>query len=194
MSRSVPGWLKLIIVVAGLMPALAYAHVGEAGGFGHGVLHPFSGLDHLCAMVAVGLWAAQMGGRSLWVVPLTFVSAMVVGGALGISGVGLPFIEQGIILSVLMLGVLIAAAIRLPLGLSSGMVGLFALFHGYAHGAEMPVSAIAMDYAFGFVMATAALHMIGIFCGAGMQRLLNKRAIPVAGAGIALFGVHLAVA
>lgn len=193
MNRSVAGWLRTIVVVAGMMPAFAYAHAGDAGGFGHGIWHPFSGLDHVCAMVAVGLWAAQMGGRSLWVVPLTFVGVMLMGGVLGMSGIGLPFAEYGIVASVLLLGVLIAAAIRLPLWLSSGMVGVFALFHGYAHGIEMPGSASALAYAFGFMLATAALHMSGLFFGSGMQRLAGKQAIPAAGAGIALFGVYLAV-
>jgi urease accessory protein len=195
MSKPVSGWLRLSVAATALLPAFAYAHVGvgQVGGFGHGISHPFLGLDHVCAMVAVGLWAAQMGGRSMWAVPLTFVSVMVMGGALGMLGIGLPFVEHGIILSVLMLGVLVAAAIRLPLWLSSCMVGIFALFHGYAHGAEMPESATAMTYAFGFMLSTATLHVIGILFGSGMQRFANERAITAAGAGIALSGVYLAV-
>ena len=121
------------------------------------VAHPVGGLDHICAMLAVGLWAAQTGGRSVWAVPLTFVSVMVLGGMLGMMGIGLPFAEQGIVLSVLILGVLIAASIRLPLWVSSSMVGLFALFHGHAHGTEMPESAFAMIYALGFILSTASL-------------------------------------
>lgn len=196
MSRSVSGWLRLSVAATALLPAFAYAHVGagQVGGIGHGMSHPFLGLDHVCAMVAVGLWAAQMGGRALWAVPLTFVSVMVTGGALGMLGIGLPFVEQGIILSVLMLGVLIAAAVRLPLWLSSCMVGVFALFHGHAHGAEMPGSATAMTYAFGFMLSTAALHLAGISFASGMQRFADKRAMTIAGAGIALSGVYLAVA
>ncbi|MBI5006182.1 MAG: HupE/UreJ family protein [Nitrosomonadales bacterium] len=193
MDRSVPGWLRMVFAAAGMMPALAFAHAGDAGGFGHGVWHPFSGLDHVCAMVAVGLWAAQMGGRALWAVPLTFVGVMLMGGVLGMSGIGLPFVEYGIAASVLMLGVLIAAAIRLPLWLGSAMVGVFALFHGFAHGVEMPGSAGALTYAFGFMLATAVLHMVGLFFGSGIQRLAGKRVIPAAGAGIALFGIYLAV-
>jgi len=187
----------LQFIAAGLLlPSLAYAHtgVGEASGFVHGLAHPTSGLDHVCAMLAVGLWAAQMGGRSVWVVPLTFVSVMALGGALPALGISLPFVEQGIVLSVLLLGVLIAAAVRLPLWLSSGMVGLFALWHGHAHGAEMPELASGIGYALGFMLVTALLHTIGIAFGLGMQRLARERLVHTAGAGIALCGVYLAVA
>jgi urease accessory protein len=194
MSRSV---LHLVSSAAAgvLLPTFAYAHVGAgaAGGFLHGVMHPAMGLDHVCAMVAVGLWAAQLGGRAIWAVPLTFVGVMALGGALGMAGVALPFAEQGIVLSVLMLGVLVAAAIRLPLGVSSTMVALFALCHGHAHGTEMPASLSAMAYASGFLLATATLHLLGILGGLGMQRAAQKRLLPVAGATIALCGVYLAV-
>ncbi|MDD5300871.1 MAG: HupE/UreJ family protein [Gallionella sp.] len=172
-----------------LLPSFAYAHVGigEHGGFLHGLMHPASGLDHVCAMLAVGLWAAQMGGRSMWAVPLTFVGVMAL-------GIGLPFVEQGIVLSVLLLGVLVAASVRLPLWLSGSVVGLFALWHGHAHGAEMPEPASGMAYALGFMLATASLHAAGIAFGLGMQRLSHKRLVHAAGAGIALCGVYLAVA
>lgn len=187
----------LQFVAAGLLlPSFAYAHVsvGEASGFMHGLTHPTSGLDHACAMLAVGLWAAQMGGRSVWAVPLTFVGVMALGGALPMLGTSLPFVETGIVLSVLLLGVLIAAAVRLPLLLSGSMVGLFALWHGHAHGVEMPELASGIGYALGFVLATALLHVIGIAFGLGMQRLARERVIHAAGAGIALCGVYLAVA
>ena len=195
MDKSVCLKSILFIAAGALLPSLAYAHVGigETGGFMHGLMHPLSGLDHICAMVAVGLWAAQMGGRSVWAVPLTFVSVMVLGGMLGMMGISLPFTEQGIVLSVLMLGVFIAASVRLPLWLSSTLVGLFALCHGHAHGAEMPESASGMAYALGFVLATASLHTMGILFGLGVQRLAHKRVISLAGAGIALCGVYLAV-
>lgn len=186
----------VIIVLGALLPSFAYAHVGigETSGLLHGFAHPFSGLDHLCAMLAVGLWAAQMGGRSVWVVPLSFVGVMAVGGMLPMLGIALPFVEQGIVLSVLLLGVLIAAAVRLPLWLGSGMVGLFALWHGHAHGAEMPALASGMTYALGFVLTTALLHVAGIAFGLGMQRLTRERVIRFAGAGIALCGVYLIAA
>jgi urease accessory protein len=177
-----------------LIPAVAQAHVGagEASGFMHGLTHPISGLDHVCAMLAVGLWAAQMGGRSVWFVPLTFVSVMALGGVLPLLGIALPFVEQGIVLSVLLLGVLITAAIRLPLWLGSSMVALFALWHGHAHGAEMPENASGVGYALGFMLATASLHVAGIGFGLGMQRLAREQSIRAAGASIVLCGIYLA--
>lgn len=190
--------MRLPVAALALLPSLAYAHVGigEAdiaghGGFMHGLTHPTSGLDHVCAMLAIGLWAAQMGGRSIWAVPLTFVFVMALGGALPLLDISLPFVEQGILLSVLLLGVLIAASVRLPLWLSGGMVGLFALWHGYAHGAEMPAASSGIGYALGFLLATALLHAIGIAFGLGMQRRAREYVIRAAGAGIALCGVYL---
>jgi len=183
----------LFVVLGALLPSFAYAHVGlgEASGFVHGLAHPASGLDHVCAMLAVGLWAAQTGGRSVWAVPLTFVGVTALGGALPLLGVGLPFVEQGIVLSVLLLGVLIAASVRLPLRLGSAMVGLFALWHGHAHGTEMPAAASGIEYVLGFVLATAALHVIGIAFGLSVQQLMRERVIRATGASIALCGIYL---
>ena len=181
---------RSMLLAATLLPGVAYAHVGAgiASGLSHGMLHPFTGLDHLCAMIAVGLWAKQIGGRAVWMLPVTFVSVMAAGGLLGISGIPLPFVESGILMSLLILGVLIAAAVRLPLAASAVTVGLFALFHGYAHGAEMPLSASGLHYALGFMLATATLHLIGI----GMATLLARAGHPgwlrMTGASIALFG------
>lgn len=187
--RSVPA-----IAAGVLLPSLAYAHPGDHfGGFMHGLAHPTGGLDHVCAMLAVGLWAAQTGGRSLWAVPLTFVSVMALGGALPALGIGLPFVEQGIVLSVLLLGILVAASVRLPLWLACSMVGLFALWHGQAHGAEMPAWASGISYALGFVLATASLHAAGIAFGLGMRRQMREFA-HLTGSGIALCGIYLAVA
>lgn len=185
--------LQLSVAALALLPSLAHAHIGigDAGGFMHGLVHPASGQDHVLAMLAVGLWAAQTGGRSVWAVPLTFVSVMALGGALPLLGIGLPFVEQGIVLSVLLLGVLIAVSVRLPLWLGSGMVGLFALWHGYAHGAEMPALASGIEYAQGFLLATALLHTIGIAFGLGMQWLTREHVIRAAGASIALCGMYL---
>ncbi|WP_435626682.1 HupE/UreJ family protein [Candidatus Ferrigenium straubiae] len=186
-----------VVAIGTLMPSLAYAHtgIGDASGFLHGLAHPAGGLDHVCAMLAVGLWAAQTGGRSLWAVPLTFVGVMALGGALPMLSIGLPFVEQGIVLSVLLLGVLIAASIRLPLWLAGSMVGLFALWHGQAHGAEVPAWASGMSYALGFALATASLHAAGIAFGLGMQRhRLHERFVRLTGSGIALCGIYLAVA
>lgn len=173
MSKPVSVRALLFFAVGMLLPTLAYAHVGigEASGFLHGLAHPASGLDHVCAMLAVGVWAAQAGGRSVWAIPLSFVSVMALGSALPVSGISLPFVEQGIVFSVLLLGVLVAAAVRLPLWLGCGVAGLFALWHGHAHGAEMPELASGMSYALGFMLATALLHIIGIAFGLSMRRL-----------------------
>jgi urease accessory protein len=180
-----------------LVPALAQAHPGLPGhthGFGNGLLHPLTGLDHICAMVAVGLWAAQRGGRARWLVPATFVSIMIVGGALGVGQVGIPYVEQGIAASVLVLGIFIAAAIRLPLATSMVVVGLFALFHGYAHGAEMPATASGFAYGIGFVLATASLHLCGIGIGLFAKRFTTTQLVRYLGGGIAACGVYLCLA
>jgi len=194
MRKSAMNMVWVLAAVA-LLPSVAYAHVvaGDAGGFQHGLTHPFSGLDHVCAMLAVGLWAVQTGGRSLWAVPLSFVSVMAIGGVLAMSGVSLPFVEQGVVLSVLLLGVLILAAIRLPLWLGASLVGLFALWHGQAHGAEMPAAASGMAYGAGFLLATLALHMAGVWFGFALQTTLRDRIVRLAGAGIALCGLYLAM-
>lgn len=176
-----------LTMLFGALPTLAYAHPGEAGGLAHGLAHPFSGLDHLCAMVAVGLWAAQMGGRAAWLVPLSFVVVMALGGLLGMAAVALPFAETGIVMSLLVLGLLVAAAIRLPLALSAGIVGVFALFHGYAHGTEMSPGASAFAYALGFMAASALLHLSGFTFGL----LARARLLRFAGAAVAMTGGYL---
>jgi urease accessory protein len=176
-----------------LVPSLAHAHVGvgDTCGFLHGMGHPLSGLDHICAMVAVGLWAAQMGGRAIWAVPLTFVSVMALGGALGMLGINFAFVETGIVISVLTLGVLIAASVHLPLAASIAVVGLFAIFHGQAHGAEMPESASGLAYGAGFIIATAFLHACGIGLGIAIQRLASRAVVRFAGIAIVLCGGYL---
>lgn len=194
MSKSASIIFLLFAAAGILLPSFAHAHgsINEAGGFVHGLTHPISGLDHVCAMLAVGLWAVQTGGRFVWVMPLTFVGVMALGGTLPMLGISLPFVEQGIVLSVLLLGVLIAASVRLPLALAGSLVGLFALWHGHAHGAEMPALSSGITYALGFMLATSLLHAIGITFGLGMQWLVRERAVRFAGAGIALCGVYLA--
>ena len=185
---------KLVLpFLAMAVPSLAHAHVGigETSGFLHGVSHPLTGIDHLCAMIAVGIWAAQTGGRAIWAVPLAFVSVMLLGGALGMGGVHFPFAETGIALSVLMLGVFIAAAVRLPVSVSILIVGMFALCHGHAHGAEMPATASVLGYAGGFALATALLHVAGIGLGVGMEKIASARFVRFAGGAIALFGIVL---
>jgi urease accessory protein len=178
-----------------LLPTTAFAHVGAGttSRFAHGFNHPIAGLDHLLAMVAVGLWAAQIGGRAVWAVPATFVLVMGMGGILGMSHVGLPLVEQGILGSVLILGVLIAAAVRLPLMASVAIVALFALCHGHAHGTEMPDSISGLSYGLGFILATSLLH----FSGLGLGMMIQKFSRPVvtrwAGGVLALAGLYLAL-
>jgi urease accessory protein len=179
-----------------LAPSIAYAHVGfgETSGFSHGLTHPAAGLDHLCTMIAVGLWAAQMGGRAIWAVPAAFVCIVLLGGAFGIMGTHFPFIEPGIGLSVLILGVLIAAAVRLPLPASIVIGGMFALCHGHAHGAEMQESMSGLAYAGGFILATGLLHASGIGLGIAIERVAASRFVRFAGATIALCGITLWIA
>jgi urease accessory protein len=179
------------------LPALAQAHPGLPGhthGFANGLAHPLTGLDHICAMIAVGLWAAQRGGRALWAVPLAFVSVMVLGGILGMACGALPFVETGIATSVLVLGVLIAASVRLPLLMSVFIVGVFALFHGFAHGAEMPATASGLAYGTGFILATAGLHLTGIGTGLAARQWGSMQTIRYAGGAIAACGIYLFIA
>ena len=170
----------------------AHAHVipGDVRGFGSGFAHPLHGLDHLLAMTAVGLWAAQLGGRARWLVPASFVGVMIVGAALAMSGLRMPFAEEGILLSVLVLGILITVAARFPLVASMAIVGLFALFHGHSHGTEMPVNAVGFAYGVGFALATAALHRCGIGL-AGVSQSVRMPVVRWAGAAIALAGICL---
>src|SRR5689334_1037308 len=131
-----------------LIPSIAYAHVGvgDTSGFVHGFSHPLGGIDHILAMVAVGAFAAHLGGRALWLVPLTFVSVMALAGLAGMAGVGLPYVEIGIAMSVVVLGLVIALRLSLPTVAAMALVGFFAIFHGHAHGAEMPDSASGLAY------------------------------------------------
>lgn len=188
---------KPAILLAALfaVPAIANAHTGAAPahGFVHGLEHPIFGIDHLLAMLAIGLWAAQTGGRARWAVPLAFVGTMAIGGALGMAGISLPLIEPGITLSVLLLGLMIAFAVRLPLAAAVPLVALFAVFHGHAHGAEMPAGVSGLTYAAGFLIATAALHVAGIGLGMGIQHAAKAPFVRATGAAIAIAGVALAV-
>jgi len=170
-----------------LYASSAYAHPGHmAAGFAGGLAHPFLGLDHLLAMIAIGLWAAQQGGRALWAVPAAFVSAMVLGGGLAWAGLALPQIETGIAASVLVLGLLIATRRQWAVTAGMAVAAGFALFHGYAHGLEMPQATSPVLYALGFVLAAACLHGVGIAGG-----LLGRRAMQMAGIGIVATGAAL---
>ena len=183
--------LASAVLLAGLvLPAVADAHTfgTHDAGFAHGFLHPVGGWDHLLAMVAVGLWAAQRGGAALWALPAAFVTAMIGGGLLGMTGIALPAVELGIAGSVIALGALIAAQSRLSLPVSLAVVAAFALFHGHAHGAEMPEAAQPLLYGLGFALATALLH------GAGVAAALSLRGIALDGKGaFALRGLGAAI-
>ena len=151
-----------------LIPTAAFAHpaLGDANGFVHGFVHPLSGLDHQLAMVMVGLLAYQLGGRALWLVPATFVGVMALGGVLGVIGISIPFVETGIALSVIVLGAIVAfGGVNASLAAAFGAVGLFAIFHGHAHGTEMPLDVAGAAYGVGFLLATAVLQVLGIFIG-----------------------------
>jgi urease accessory protein len=175
--------------------ALAHSGHGDAGGVLHGFTHPLGGLDHVLAMVAVGLFAAHLGGRALWLVPATFVAVMALGGALGMAGIALPFVETGIALSVVVLGLAVALRISVPTLAAMALVAFFAIFHGYAHGAEMPIDASGASYAAGFLAATALLHGAGIALGLTVARLgqFASRAMQVTGGAMALAGVVILV-
>jgi len=185
-----------VLALVGLFPLSAAAHtgVGLTTGFGAGFNHPMLGTDHLLAMVAVGLLAVQMGAKAIWVLPGAFVSLMVVGGGLAIAGVHIPYVEAGILASVLVLGLLVAAAFRLPMAVSAIIVGVFALFHGHAHGAEMPLASGAVSYSLGFALATALLHLAGITGAMTLQKANMGTAVRIAGGAIACSGIYLAVA
>ncbi|MFW9268609.1 HupE/UreJ family protein [Pseudomonas sp. NR3] len=174
-----------------LTPALAFAHPGHGdNGLIAGLGHPIGGLDHLLAMLAVGLWAAQQQGAARWALPCTFVGAMLLGGVLGFEGLHLPALESGIAASVLALGLAVALAVRPPLGLAVAATAVFALFHGVAHGLELPDMSSPWAYAVGFVAATAALHGAGFT----LVRVLPRAAAPLvrlAGAASAAAGVWL---
>ncbi len=177
-----------------LVPTLAHAHPGHGattGGIGWGFAHPFSGLDHILAMIAVGLWAVQLGKRALWLLPLSFVCSMAAGAALGMGGVRLPFVEPAILASVIGLGALVAFATRLPLGASAALVAVAALFHGQAHGAEMPANASGLLTASGFIIATALLHAAGVIGGLMLQGIAQQRIIRAAGVAIVSVAVLL---
>lgn len=195
MKIKFPAKVLLALFATLALPTLVYAHTGADHGTGllHGIGHPLGGLDHILAMVAVGIWAAQISGRAVWAVPATFVTVMVIGGAIGITGTAIPFVEHGIVISVLILGVLIAAALRLPLSASAAIVGLFALFHGHAHGAEMPAALSGVSYGAGFILTTAVLHVTGILLGLSLQKSARFQTVRFAGAAIAAGGVFLLI-
>lgn len=175
-----------------LIPEIAGAH-GKAGdtGFISGLNHPVFGFDHLLAKVTVGLLSAQIGGKAIWTVPAAFVSVMAVGGVLGMNGIKLPFVEYGIALSVLALGIAVVGARKLPVVVAMSFVGVFAIFHGHAHGTEMPYFAEPALYALGFSLATAGLHVFGAASGYfAVRHESGKKLLRLTGLFIAMSGIY----
>ncbi|MDH5552434.1 MAG: HupE/UreJ family protein [Nitrosomonas sp.] len=174
-----------------MLPLSASAHtgLGEHNGWAHGFFHPLSGVDHILAMVAVGIWATQMGGRAVWLMPLVFVMVMILGGMLGMVTLPFIFVEHGIALSLLVMGGMIAATVRLPLIASIMLISLFALCHGYAHGNEMLPGLSIISYATGFAFATALLHLCGVGLALGVNRLGRMHWLRLSGVVTALVGV-----
>ncbi|WP_027060652.1 HupE/UreJ family protein [Mesorhizobium loti] len=183
--------LSAILFLAAAMPAHAHVGIGTTSSFTAGFMHPLSGLDHMTVMIAVGLWAALKGGRAIWAWPAAFVGVMLGGAALGMAHVPVPFVEPGILASVVALGLLVALAVDLPVSAGVAIIGLFALFHGHAHGTEVPENAGGFEYMAGFAVATALLHAVGIAAGLGLGLRLRGLA-RVAGAACAAIGVGLA--
>jgi urease accessory protein len=186
---------RVVAFAAALAPTTAFAHgVIDGHGFGHGFSHPFGGIDHVLAMVAVGILAWQLGGRALLLLPLTFVTVMAMGGLLGAAGLALSGVEIVLAASVVVLGAVVALGATPSLAIVIALVGLFALFHGHAHGAGMPLEAVAVGYGAGFLAATAVLHGCGMAFAALVGRIGGARgraACRLGGAGVAAAGIAL---
>ena len=182
--------LSAILLLAAAVPAYAHVGVSITSSFTAGFMHPLSGLDHMTVMIAVGLWAALNGGKAIWAWPAAFVGVMLVGGALGMLHMPVPFVEPGILASVVALGLLVALAVDLPVSAGVAIIGLFALFHGHAHGTEVPENAGGLEYMAGFAAATAMLHATGIAAGLGLGVRFRGLA-RAAGAACAAVGVGL---
>jgi len=178
-------------LVLGLLSQGAEAHSGTGivGGFWSGVLHPITGWDHVIAMVAVGLWGAFLGRPAIWILPVVFPLVMAFGGAMGVLGIPLPQVETGIALSAVVLGLMVAMAARLPILWAGLIVGAFAIFHGHAHGTELPDAANPFAYALGFVVATGGLHILGILFGMLTHSQQGRLAVRTGGAAIAITGL-----
>tara|TARA_R110002110_G_scaffold376568_2_gene586498 strand:+ start:6250 stop:6837 length:588 start_codon:yes stop_codon:yes gene_type:complete len=192
-NRNILALAAVFIFSAG--PALAHTGAGPVSGLWYGFLHPFAGLDHVLAMVAVGILAVQQGGRATWLLPVTFVTVMLAGSAVAMAGIPLILVEQGILGSVIVLGGVIALGRQIHWPVAAGFVGLFAVFHGHAHGAEITVGIGGLEYMAGFAVATAVLHLTGLALGGGTSRLnarLSRTLIRSGGAAIASAGVLLA--
>ena len=183
----------LVLAIAAFVvaqPAFAHEQAVAGGGLVRGLLHPLSGMDHLIAMVAVGIWGAQLGAPAIWILPITFPMVMAVGGVLGVLRIPLPMPELVIALSALVLGAAVAMRLRLPFAAAAVVVAVFAIFHGHAHGAELPSSANPLAYGVGFVTATGLLHLCGIVIGTLTRWPVGERVIQGLGAVIAGLGCY----
>ncbi|HXW07802.1 MAG TPA: HupE/UreJ family protein [Vicinamibacterales bacterium] len=181
--------LVVLAVVWAGTPLFAHEKDGRALGFIAGLQHPVSGLDHVLAMVAVGLWGAQLGAPAIWLLPVAFPMVMAAGGVLGLIGVPLPGIEIGIAMSAILLGLVVMAEARPPLAVAAALVSMFAVFHGHAHGTELPPGQDGLSYSIGFVIATGCLHAAGIAVGLVHRWPAGRVALRVSGATVALAGV-----
>lgn len=196
-SRLTFGWrVSAAALLVWATPSLALAHpaTGVATGLAGGFQHPLSGLDHLAAILAVGMWAAQRGGRAVWAMPLAFLMTMGLGGALALVGVSLPIVEPAIIASVIVVGVLVLTAAPLPTAAMAALAGLFALFHGHAHGSEMPATTSGAAYAIGFLTASTGLLVSGVGFAKVLQSRKGGELIRIAGGAVAAVGVFLCFA
>jgi len=193
MSRFILRFCATIIAFA---PVAASAHVGagDTHDFVHGFSHPLGGIDHVLAMVAVGLFAAQLGGRALWLLPFTFVSVMTVAGIAGMAGAKIPLVEIGVGMSVVVFGLAVALQLSVPMVAAMGLVGFFAIFHGHSHGAEMPESLSGFAYGVGFICATAVLHVIGVGLGLAIGKtgqVYSRRIAQIGGSAMAIAGAAI---
>jgi len=196
MKKSIYSRMVTAVVITcaiSIIPSTVYAHEGgnlPLGGFLSGLVHPVLGYDHLLAMLSVGILSAQIGGRAIWTVPSTFVSVMALGGVLGLIEIGLTITELGIAFSLVILGSIIAIERRLPIILAMIGVGFFAIFHGYAHGTEMPQTAQPVAYAFGFLTGTALIHITGVLIGDISKRYQRgPQVLRIGGGLIAIVGI-----
>lgn len=192
MNRNLAAAGVVLTTLLAATPALAHSGAGSTSSFMAGLGHPLGGLDHILAMVAVGAWAVLLGGKARWLWPSVFVGVMLLGGVLGMLGVSLPLVEPGILASIVVLGLLVAVAVRLPPWTGAAIVGLFALAHGHAHGTEAPGAGSALLYGLGFALATAGLHAAGIGVALVSREKTWRTIVRIAGGACAVAGAALA--
>lgn len=181
--------LTILLILSWVNVAWAHVEGGQAAGFFTGLQHPWSGLDHVLAMIAVGLWGAQLGSPALWLLPIAFPMMMAMGAMMGLLGIPVPGVEIGIALSAIVLGAMILAEVRPKLAVAIALVGIFAVFHGHAHGTELPAGQSGLLYSMGFVIATGCLHGVGIAIGLVNGLPAGKLVLRGAGSFIAVMGV-----